>query len=270
MNRIFGRPISLSDPLIPFRRDEEAWGFAPRAGRACRLVYDDHALPAMLLRVIGGGLPHDDEHAASRVGCPGDEPFSAIDDVIIPRPRDARAMFVASEDATSYSVIAKADRIVRSSSGFIHCSFKAGEPPTWSSSMFPVSPGEQLNTSDAHSTWPLISAQGAYSRLVMRVPVAPSGRFGMNMFQRPRALASAFNSSRNGGGKMPSCSVIRVQSFSRGWMNAHEGCDLRLDAFGRLGEFKIHDDLSIWVCQGYARPCSAGAGPRQRSQACWP
>ena len=40
--------------------------------------------------------------------------------------------------------------------------------------MLPVSGAEQLNTSDAQNTRPMISASGAYSRLARRVPGSSS------------------------------------------------------------------------------------------------
>src|SRR5215831_10144822 len=69
-------------------------------------------------------------------------------------------MLVASDEATSGSVMAKAERIFPSSSGFSHCSFCPGEAARWSSSMLPVSGAEQLKTSDDQWMRPMISAQG--------------------------------------------------------------------------------------------------------------
>jgi hypothetical protein len=72
--------------------------------------------------------------------------------------------------------------------------------------MLPVSGAEQLNTSDDHCTRPMISASGAYSRLVSRglsnSKVSSTWAWpeegGMNRFHRPAALAFAFNSSMIG------------------------------------------------------------------------
>ena len=58
-------------------------------------------------------------------------------------------MFVASEEATSGSVIAKHERISPASSGFSQRSFCSGVPYRASTSMLPVSGAEQLNTSGA-------------------------------------------------------------------------------------------------------------------------
>src|SRR5436190_17834731 len=103
-------------------------------------------------------------------------------------------IFVASDDATSGSVIRKAERIFPSSSGSAHCFRCSGEPYLSSVSMLPVSGAEQLNTSGAHSTRPMISQSGAYSRLVS----APPCDLGRHRFQRPAAWAFFFSSSMIG------------------------------------------------------------------------
>jgi hypothetical protein len=59
------------------------------------------------------------------------------------------AMLVASELATSGSVIAKADRMTPSSSGSSHCSCCCGVANRCSVSMFPVSGAWQLIASGA-------------------------------------------------------------------------------------------------------------------------
>ena len=71
------------------------------------------------------------------------------------------AMLVASEEATSGSVIAKAERISPSSSGVSQRSFCAGVPNWCSTSMLPVSGAEQLHASEAMRERPMISASGA-------------------------------------------------------------------------------------------------------------
>src|SRR2546425_2325505 len=75
-------------------------------------------------------------------------------------------MLVASDDATFGSVIAKAERILPSSSGSSHCFFCSGLPYRSMVSMLPVSGAEQLKTSGAMGERPMISQSGAYSRLV--------------------------------------------------------------------------------------------------------
>ena len=60
-------------------------------------------------------------------------------------------MLVASELATSGSVIEKQDRISPSSNGASQVSFCSGVPNRWRISMFPVSGAEQLMASGAIS-----------------------------------------------------------------------------------------------------------------------
>ena len=107
-------------------------------------------------------------------------------------------MFVASEDATSGSVIEKADRIRPSSSGSSQRAFCSAVPNSDSSSMLPVSGAEQLSASGAsHGLRPVISASGAYCRLVSPAPCSWIG--GRNRFHRPRSRACALSSSITGG-----------------------------------------------------------------------
>ena len=107
-------------------------------------------------------------------------------------------MLVASEEATSGSVIANAERISPSSSGRSHSSFCSGDPNWVSTSMLPVSGALQLHASDAMNVRPMISASGAYSRLLSPAPCSSSGR---NRFHSPRLRASSFSSSITGGWK---------------------------------------------------------------------
>ena len=67
-------------------------------------------------------------------------------------------MFLASEDAMSGSVIAKAERISPASSGLSHCSFCSGVPIRSSTSMLPVSGAEQFSVSDASGLLPSSAA----------------------------------------------------------------------------------------------------------------
>src|SRR6185295_6607284 len=105
-------------------------------------------------------------------------------------------MLVASEEATFGSVIRNAERIFPSSSGSHHCLFCSGVPYLRIVSMLPVSGAEQLKTSGAHSTRPMISHSGAYSRLVS----VPPCDFGRHRFHSPAARALGFNSSMIGTG----------------------------------------------------------------------
>ena len=103
-------------------------------------------------------------------------------------------MFVASEEATSGSVIAKADRIWPSISGCSHCDFCSGVPNMCSTSMLPVFGASQLIASGAMcEDQPVISATAAYSTLVR------PDTSGRNRFHSPRERASTFSSSTTGG-----------------------------------------------------------------------
>src|SRR6266403_5439526 len=106
------------------------------------------------------------------------------------------SMFVASEEATLGSVMAKAERILPSSNGWSHSFFCSGEPYRSIVSMLPVSGAEQLKASGAMGERPMISQSGAYSRLVRPAPRSLSGR---NRFQRPRSRALALSSTMMGG-----------------------------------------------------------------------
>src|SRR5919106_2000788 len=104
-------------------------------------------------------------------------------------------MFVASEEATSGSVIANDERISPWSSGPSHSFRWVSVPNIASTSMFPVSGAEQLRAAGAR--WPLrpvISASGAYCRLVSPAPCSP----GRKRFHRPRRRASARSSASTG------------------------------------------------------------------------
>ena len=92
---------------------------------------------------------------------PDDHHLTPLSSYSSPTRRTSSAMFVASDDATAGSVIRKAERISPSRSGRSHRSRCAAEPYRASTSMFPVSGAEQLNTSDAKKQWPMISASGA-------------------------------------------------------------------------------------------------------------
>ena len=106
------------------------------------------------------------------------------------------AMLRASEDATSGSVIANAERISPSSSGRSHCSRCRSVPNIASTSMLPVSGAAQFMADGARTGLrPLISASGAYCRFVRPAPCSP----GRNRFHSPRSRACVLSSSMTGG-----------------------------------------------------------------------
>ena len=72
-------------------------------------------------------------------------------------------MFVASDEATSGSVIRYAERIFPASRGSSHNFFISSVPYLSNTSMFPVSGAEQLKTSAARWVLPISSARYAYS-----------------------------------------------------------------------------------------------------------
>mmetsp|Transcript_11067 Transcript_11067/g.35073 ORF Transcript_11067/g.35073 Transcript_11067/m.35073 type:complete len:277 (-) Transcript_11067:199-1029(-) len=116
-------------------------------------------------------------------------------------------MFVASEDATPGSVIAKAERISPFSKGSSHCFFCSGEPNLSRTSMFPVSGAEQFIAKFAMPYMPRISAIGEYSRTDI---LATSGR---KRFMIPRDFASAWSSLSTGGwGQSVWCSTVFINS----------------------------------------------------------
>src|SRR5258708_14243257 len=101
-------------------------------------------------------------------------------------------MFVASDDATAGSVIAKHERISPASSGLSQRSFCSRVPKRARTSILPVSGAEQLKTSGPISLRPIISQSGAYSRFVSPAPCSLSGK---NRFHRPAARAFGLRSS---------------------------------------------------------------------------
>src|SRR5882724_9502978 len=80
---------------------------------------------------------------------PEDHHFRPWITYVAPSRRIVAPILVASEEATSGSVIEKHDRISPASSGFSHFSFCSVVPYRASTSILPVSGAEQLNTSGA-------------------------------------------------------------------------------------------------------------------------
>src|SRR5690554_2624038 len=119
---------------------------------------------------------------ADVVMAPEDHHFLPLITYSSPSRRISQAILVASEEATSGSVIEKQDRISPASKGFSHCSCCSSLPYRAMVSILPVSGAEQLNTSGAISERPIISQRWAYSKLVSPAPRSLSGR---NRFQRP-------------------------------------------------------------------------------------
>ena len=107
------------------------------------------------------------------------------------------AMLEASEEATSGSVMQNADLIAPSSSGLSQRACCCGEPNSASTSMLPVSGAAQFSASGASAgLCPVISASGAYCRLVSPAPPECPGR---NRFHSPRSRACRLELGEHGG-----------------------------------------------------------------------
>lgn len=124
--------------------------------------HEDDRLLAVGVWVGRVGLAHDQVDCATGVTSAGGPPFlSAIGEYgcarekgekrlhtdplrtySLPSRRMFSSMFVASLDATSGSVMRKAERILPSSRGASHCFFCASLPYLASTSMLPVSGAE--------------------------------------------------------------------------------------------------------------------------------
>ena len=82
-------------------------------------------------------------------------------EILLGQAADLRGRVVASDDATSGSVIANPERISPASNGSSHWRFWNSLAYMCRTSMLPVSGAEQLNTSEAISERPMISAMRA-------------------------------------------------------------------------------------------------------------
>ena len=128
---------------------------------------------------------------------PDDHHFRPLITYLSPSRSILVAMLVASDEATSGSVMQNAERISPSSRGRSHCSRCCSVPNSASSSMLPVSGAAQFSASGASAgLCPVISASGAYWRLVSP---APSGWLARKRFHSPRLRASALSSATTGG-----------------------------------------------------------------------
>jgi hypothetical protein len=126
-------------------------------------------------------------------------------------------MFVASEDATSGSVIANADRICPLISGSSHSLRCHSLPNMERTSMLPVSGAAQFVAVGAIlGERPMISASGAYCRLVRPAPCSP----GRNRFHRPRLRASSLRSSISGGLAHPLVAAWASKASSAGYTHS--------------------------------------------------
>ncbi len=148
-------------------------------------------------------------------------------------------MFVASEEATSGSVMAKAERIWPSMSGWSHCDFCSAVPNMCSTSMLPVFGASQLIASGAMcDDQPVTSASAAYSTFVRP---ETSGR---NRFHSPRERASAFSSSTTGGSVWSSGPFLRRYSsyscLGGEHLGVHEVLQASQVVLGLGGVLEVH------------------------------
>ena len=99
----------------------------------------------------------------SHLGSPAPEVhhFSPLITYSSPSKTAEEHIFVASDEATAGSVIAKAERISPLSKGFSHLSCCSSFAYFANTSIFPVSGAEQLNISPAIPDLPISSHNGA-------------------------------------------------------------------------------------------------------------
>ncbi len=145
-----------------------------------------------------------------------------------PSRRIVVEMFVASEEATSGSVIAKADRISPASSGVSQRSFCSSLPNSESTSMLPVSGAAQLNAAGAR--WPLrpvISASGAYCRFVRPAPRSPGRKAFHSSVCLPRSRSLRITGAEvqsHGSSSSPSCWWKRSSCGYTWWSMNSSSC----------------------------------------------
>src|SRR5712692_777375 len=135
--------------------------------------------------------------ATLQSGCPIPEAhhFLPLRTISPPSTTAVARMLVASEEATSGSVMQKVDRIRPFSKGSSQRCCCSGEPYFHSTSMLPVSGALQLKISGARKLLPISSARGAYSTVFRPAPSVGSGR---KRFQRPLERALVLSSSTSG------------------------------------------------------------------------
>mmetsp|Transcript_2769 Transcript_2769/g.9347 ORF Transcript_2769/g.9347 Transcript_2769/m.9347 type:complete len:207 (-) Transcript_2769:1312-1932(-) len=175
------KPSALSgrttvSPGVPMGTSTMEW----RACRGWPSVSSSTARP-MKMQILQSGLPAPVIHHL--------RPLSTSSS---PSMRTVACMLVASDEATSGSVIAKQERISPASRGSSHRAFCSAVPNMCKTSMLPVSGALQLKSSGAQRQRPISSASVAYSRFV-----SPDSS-GRKRFHRPARLASALSASSCG------------------------------------------------------------------------
>ncbi len=105
-------------------------------------------------------------------------------------------MLVASEEATSGSVMQKAERMRPARSGSSQRSFCSGVPKCQRTSMLPVSGALQLKTSDATKLRPISSARG---RVLERREAGPALGIGEKQVPQPLGAGPVLQGLDGGG-----------------------------------------------------------------------
>src|SRR5579875_2055633 len=173
------------------------------------------------------------------------------------------AMFVASEDATSGSVMQNADRISPSSSGSSQSRCCCGLPNSASSSMLPVSGAAQFSASGARAGLrPVISASGAYCRLVSPAPrvrttslagLPPPGRVRNRFHRRPLPRLP---------GRLGRGGLLGEDTLGRVHVAVHEGQQPLAQFLGPGVEPEIHRAASRGASGSGPEYLPAGISPR--------
>ncbi len=196
-------------------------------------------------RLVGGARHEDGDLRAFGWPRPLDHHFLPLRTISSPSTMAVACMLVASDDATSGSVMQNTERISPASSGVSQRAFCSSVPYFQSTSMLPVSGALQLKTSGAMKLRPISSASGAYSSVERPAPSFASGR---NRFHRPSAFARAFSSSittghlprppvaRHAGG----VDLVAVASLDRFDVLAHEALEALQVVLGPGARLEVH------------------------------
>ena len=153
-------------------------------------------------------------------------------------------MLVASDEATSGSVMPNAERVFASSSGRSQRCFCSAVAQFCSAIMLGTSGAWQLKTSGAQSSRPMISADAAYSRLESRVPGSSSASSGRPRFHNPAARAFCCRPAMKGAA---SRSWRRASTQARWRGSTSRSKNLQLAPLLRLRNLEIHAASRFWA-----------------------
>ena len=150
------------------------------------------------------------------------------------------ATLVASELATSGSVIAKPERMSPSSSGPSHRCFCSSLPNWCSTSMLPVSGAEQLQASGPIIVRPRISASGAYSSVRQARPVLGVGQEQVPEAAPARLLLELLHDRRVHVRGVGRAHVVDVGLLGGVDVLVHEGEQPLLEVLDALAGLEVH------------------------------